>query len=240
MLFLAMSAFQGQTQDDAFTALMRHRPAGIQLTPGNLPSEGFRARVAAADVVTRPHHGFSWSAYRQAVYDDGGRPLLKERCRSLHPPRSQPPVSRRGRVVAPTLVVEPNAWLESAAADDLLLETMMPGYVLGNGAELERAMAMGLRLAVDVSHLEIQRWCGALNDGVYRRVLGYARIEEVHVSTSRRCYDTHGLLTPDTPGLAWARERLPEVPVVLESHWHRLDVEQQREQLQLLGVRTTG
>ena len=140
----------------------------------------------------------------------------------------------RGKGLAFEPTFDWSRWLPIALAHDLIVETMYPGYLLANEAELDAAMAAGLRLAVDVSHLEIQRYRGVLSDAGRRRVLLYDRIEEIHVSTSRRGSDAHAPLTSRTPGLGWARERVQEVPVVIESYWHRLSFDDQRRQVDLL------
>lgn len=228
MLLLAMSCLQSRTQDAAFDALSRHAVDGLQLTPGNLPSPGFRDRVAAFAGATRLHHGFAWDRYRQRVYDESGTLLLRERDRSVHPPHTAPYAGPEA------CVADAVAWLRQVAAFDPLLETMYPGYVLGCGVELELAMDLGLRLAVDVSHLHLQRAAGALPASVERRLREYPRVEEIHVSASDGRSDRHALLQPDTPGLDWARARLADLPVVLESYWHRMDFDAQRRQIDLL------
>lgn len=106
--------------------------------------------------------------------------------------------------------------------------------MLGCGDELELAMDLGLRLAVDVSHLHLQRAAGVLPASVERRLREHPRVEEIHVSANDGRSDRHALLQPDTPGLDWARARLADLPVVLESYWHRIDFDAQRRQLDLL------
>ncbi len=178
MLLLAMSCLQSRTQDAAFDELARHDVDGLQLTPGNLPSPGFRARIAGFDGTTRLHHGFAWELYRQRVYDGCGNLQLREPGRSVHPPRALPHAG------AEPSVADPVAWLRGVAPCDPLLETMYPGYVLGCGAELELAMDLGVRLAVDVSHLHLQRTAGVLSSAVERRLREYSRVEEIHVSAN--------------------------------------------------------
>ena len=80
--------------------------------------------------------------------------------------------------------------------------------MLGTGAELERAMDARLRLAVDVSHLHIQRCAGVLSDTTLRRVLAYARVAEVHVSQNDGRTDQHHPIHEHTPYLGWVRERV--------------------------------
>lgn len=223
MLLLALSCFQGRTQDAAFDAVRVHGVDGVQLTPGNLPSPDFRERIAEYGGTVRLHHRFAWDRYRREVYDERAQPVGILRDQSVHPPRTDDP-----------RVPDARRWLEGAVARDLLLETMYPGYLLGSGAELELAMDVGARLAVDVSHLHLQRHAGVLADATVRRVLGYARVEEVHVSNNDGRGDQHAPLDAATPYLGWARERLGDLPVVVESYWHRIPLDDQRRQLDLL------
>lgn len=122
----------------------------------------------------------------------------------------------------------------TAETRDVLWETMYPGYHLGTGKDLERAMAAGLRLAVDIAHLAIQTHLGALSDGTRRRLEDYSKVEEIHVSRSQRASDAHLPLTPDTPGLDWARARGAAIPLILESRWHQRSFDEQRAELDLL------
>jgi hypothetical protein len=222
MLFLAMSCLQARLQDRAFDELVALAPDGIQLTPGNLPVPGFRERALAWGGALRVHHGFAWDRYRRAVYDRAHGPLIDEHDRSIHPPH--PPADAPEGFAA--------RWLADAAERDLLLETMYPGHVLGTGAELALAMDLGIRLAVDVSHLHIQRTAGALSAAVERRVLAYERIAEIHVSANDGRSDRHAPVTAETPGLAWARERGRNLPLVLECYMHRLTADERRRQVE--------
>ncbi len=95
---------------------------------------------------------------------------------------------------------------------------MYPGYRLGCGAELERAMEQGLTLAVDVSHINIQLCAGVMSVCTWERLQRYAAIAEVHVSDNAGRVDSHGPLTADTFGLSWAKERCVQgIPLVLRS-----------------------
>ena len=212
MLFVAMSCLQGRQMRAAFDELAR-LGVGIQLTPGNLPTPGFRAHVAASGVATRRHHGFAWDARKTATWRDGACVVESE---SVHPP------------------LVDDVW---RGWDDAMpiLEVMYPGYVLGTGAEVERAMDDGVVLAVDVSHVYLQRMQGAMTDATWRRLADYDRIAEVHVSANRGRADTHQPLADDTFGLAWARERVASGdPVILECYMHKLSEERRREQLEKL------
>ena len=234
MLLLAMSCLQGRTQDEAFDALTRHPIDGIQLTPGNLPSPGFERRInnyCESGRAIRLHHGFSYRRYRCRVFDDHGEPLVSGVNRSLHPPRSIDIRSRRG--ITERAVSEQD-WLAIAERFDTVWETMMPTWRLGIGAEIEKAMHLGLRLAVDVSHLHIQRQLGVIREVELKRLFDYQRIEEIHVSHNNGRVDQHQPICADTPYLDWVRERLNELPVVLESYWHRASFDAQSEQIKLL------
>jgi hypothetical protein len=138
----------------------------------------------------------------------------------MHPPRA--------RDVA-------EGWLPP---DDLVLETMYPGYAaLANGDQIAAAMDAGQWLAIDVAHLGIQMYHGVLDPVVLKRVLEYERVAEVHVSTSREGHDTHARLASDTWGVEWARDRLAAgIPVILECYMHKLLPEEREEQVaRMLG-----
>jgi hypothetical protein len=181
---------------------------GVQLTPGNHPTPGFRAHVAGR--VTRTHHGFDFEHRLRAVWR-GGR--LVTDATSVHPP-------------------ETLAGMEGA---EVVLETMYPGERLGTGEELAWAMARGLRLAVDVSHLHIQRTAGVLGDRTLARLLDYDRIEEVHVSANDGRRDAHAAIRDDSFGLDWARARHHAgTPVIVECYMHKLSDDDRRRQVALV------
>jgi hypothetical protein len=215
MLFAALSSLQGRPMTDAFDELAALGVA-LQLTPGNHPTPGFRAHVAASGVVTRRHHGFSFDARRTAVWLDGACVTDAE---SVHPPEAGAPW---------------RAWYEAAPVRPIL-EVMHPGFALGTGDEVERAMDEALPLAVDISHVHIQRTQGVMADRTWRRLRDYAGIAEVHVSANLGRHDSHAPLQATTFGLAWARERLAgDDPVVFESYLHRLSTGEREAQLALL------
>jgi hypothetical protein len=208
MLFVALSCLQGRTQAEAFSTLARLPVAGIQLTPGNLPSVGFRELAHSYQGVLRYHHSFSWDHYRAQVYDAAGRTPKLPRTWSIHPPEAKHPVRF-------------DVWLTGALEVDALCEVMYPGYSLGQDAQLLDAMASGLRLAVDISHLHIQRVRGDLREATLNKLFDYSRIEEVHVSHNAGRADSHLPLLEETPWLAWARERQRAgTPLVFESRMH--------------------
>ncbi|MCP3065110.1 hypothetical protein LXT21_40695 [Myxococcus sp. K38C18041901] len=195
---------------------------GLQLTPGNAPTEGFLESLARQGVPTRTHHGFDARALRSRVWSDTARCMV--RSDSVHPPRDVDAASAH--------------WRKRAEAGDyahLTLETMYPGHALGTGDALQWAMDLGLRLAVDVSHLHIQRTAGRLSDAVLHRLWDHPHIDEVHVSANPGDRDAHEPLTADTFGLGWARERMRSgLPVIFECYLHRLTPDERREQLALL------
>jgi hypothetical protein len=225
VLFVALSCLQGRPMQSAAEELLGLRPElAIQLTPGCVPTEGFSRWLVGKGVTGRTHHGFSWHALRRSVWcKDSGALLV--RAHSVHPPKA-------GSVAGTTF------WEESQRHSEtgVVFETMYPGHVLGIGAELERAMDSGLRLAVDVSHLFIQRTSGALRNETLEKVFGYSRIEEVHVSANDGTRDQHRSITETTFGLEWVREMFARsVPVVVESYLHTQSTGQRQEQLALIA-----
>jgi hypothetical protein len=209
MLYLALSCFQGRRMSDAAETLAALAPGriGLQLTPGCAPSP------ISVDCPLRTHHGFTYQALRMPVWKDG---RLQWQGDSMHPPRSRE---------------VPESW---QPPDDVVLETMYPGYAaLACGEQLAAALDAGRWLAVDIAHLDIQRYHGILDDTVLRRLLEYPRIAEVHVSTSHHARDTHAKLTDATWGVEWARTRLAAgTPVILECYMHKLSHEERLEQVE--------
>ena len=161
---------------------------------------------------TRTHHGFSHRALRARVWHGG---TLLWHGDSLHPPLQNE---------------VPDGW---QAPDDVVMETMYPGYAaLASGDQIAAAMDTGRWLAVDVAHLGIQMHHGILAKTVLQRLLDYQRVAEVHVSTSREARDTHARLSNTTWGVEWARARLAAgTPVILECYMHKLSHEERLEQV---------
>ena len=217
MLFLATSCLQGRPITRAVLALLALRPDGLQLCPGHTPAASLRPLLDRVDLPLLHHHGFSWTAWRQPVHRADG-PLVGGPGWSLHPPGG-PGMER---------------WLEARAADGIVVEVMTPGAWLGDGPSLRRAMEAGVALAVDVSHLHVQRQAGVLDDATLARLLDYDRVAEVHVSDNDGTADQHRPLTPRSFGLDWARERgRAGTPIVLECRMHRLDLDTRARQLEL-------
>ena len=219
MLFVALSSLQGRPMARAFDELAS-LGVGIQLTPGNIPTPDFANHVAQSRVVTRRHHGFTFDARRTPTWDASGACVVASE--SVHPPEDDETAG------------DWRAWYANAEARPIL-EVMYPGYALGTGDEVERAMADALPLAIDVSHVFIQRTQGAMDDRVWRRLADYPHIAEVHVSANAGRHDTHEPLRADSFGLAWARERVKAVPVVLECYMHRLSLDERRRQIDLVN-----
>lgn len=202
----------------AFRELQSLGVEGVQLTPGNQPTAGFSDEVSGARLPTRTHHGFTWRAFRtREVWSAHGDCLVDSD--SVHAPLANSEASQH--------------YLERLRPG-LVLETMYPSYALGDGSSLERAMDLGVPLAVDVSHLFIQQAQGVLGDATLRRLFDYQHVAEVHVSANDGRRDLHAPLTPKTFGLEWAHEReRAGTPVVLECYFHRLPRDQRLRQLEL-------
>ncbi len=221
MLYLALSCLQGRPALQACRDLRSLGEVGIQLTPGNVPDPSLAGELAHA--LVRTHHGFSWSAMKQRVWDDSGR--CRVSADSVHPPTEKEPAYA--------------LWWEAIGeqSQPAIYETMYPGYRLGSGEEIERAMDLGLNLAVDVSHIYIQRSAGVLSAGTWRRLQRYAGIAELHVSDNAGRIDSHRPLTANTFGLGWARERASTgLPIVLEAYMHKLTDTERRAQVELLTL----
>ncbi|MDC0712575.1 hypothetical protein POL68_29195 [Stigmatella sp. ncwal1] len=198
---------------------------GLQLTPGNVPTEGFEGFLEGLrekEVSLRTHHGFTPQALRTPVWSPDAECLVDSR--SVHPPRD--------------VDAARDAWVrraEDGGFQGCVLETMYPGYLLGTGEALLWAMDLRLRLAVDIAHLHIQHASGRLPGHVWRRLQDHLDIEEVHVSANPGDRDAHQPLTLGTFGLEWAQERLAQgTPVILECYMHRLSKDARRSQLDLL------
>lgn len=202
----------------ALDSLAELEPDGVQLTPGNMPTPDFQHALTESKLATRTHHGFSFTAFRtRDVWADDGRCLTTSD--SVHPPASNAKAREK--------------YLENRPPE-LVLETMYPSYALGSGEELEHAMELNLPLAIDVSHLFIQKTQGVISAATLRRLYDYDNVHEVHVSANDGRRDGHAPLTPKTFGLEWAHERARAgVPLILECYFHRLTVDERRAQLSL-------
>lgn len=222
MLLLATSCLQGQPLARAALALLALRPDGLQLCPGNHPSPGLEALLRQLDAPIRYHHGFAWDAYRQPVWDKHGLPLVPTSARSLHPPQDPPPEGAR-------------AWLARAAAEGWVLEVMPPGWILSDDRDIRDAIELGVRLAVDISHLHILQTQGRLSAQTLRLLLEADTIDEVHVSESDGRLDLHRSFSETTPWLGWAQARARDgVPLVVECYLHRYTRDERRRMLEVV------
>jgi hypothetical protein len=221
MLYLALSCLQGREMLSAARELLGLGVNGIQLTPGNVPTPGFQEWLERQQVSTRTHHGFHLKALKRRVWSKEADCLVN--ADSVHPPQIKDGIAE--------------TWKQKAERGDYdrLLETMYPGYCLGCGEELSWAMDLGLKLAVDVSHIHIQLCQGVLDESVWHRLQAYDRIGELHVSANNGLADIHQALTKETFGLDWVRDRSSDgTPVILECYMHRLSDVQRREQIELV------
>lgn len=197
---------------------------GLQLTPGLAPTENFRTWLDEQRITIRTHHGFSAYRLRCKVWSDDGDCLVTSD--SVHPPLTNHPAQK--------------LWWQRANSGDyhhLILETMYPQYLLGSGEELERAMDLGLLLAVDVSHIYIQFSQGSLSQSIWLRLQNYDNIRELHLSSNTGSADIHQPLSKNTFGLDWVRERAQDgKPVILECYLHKLSSQERLEQLELINI----
>lgn len=212
MLYLAMSCFQRRPQLMAYEDLIALSPDGVQLTPGNLPSSGFKEQIK---VPYRFHHGFAWDKPKRNVYDGDNMPIDIGKDHSIHPPQ-------KGHFAT---------WIEQVG--DYILETMYPGYLLGNGEEIEIAMSLGKRLAVDISHVFIMKTQGVISDSTINKLFDYEKIEEIHVSHNEGRFDSHLSIGNNTPYLNWAKSRL-NLNVVYEGYMHKLSLDERLKQVDFI------
>jgi hypothetical protein len=232
MLFLALSCLQGREMQSAAQELIDLEIDGLQLTPGNAPSEKFQQWISQQQLEIRTHHGFYWDGLRQRVWDSNGNCLV--RSHSVHPPKIEDEVSQ--------------IWRQRAAQGEyqnILLETMYPGYCLGSSEEILWAMAVGLNLAVDVSHIYIQLCQGSLDRSTWQKLQDYPNIGEFHISANNGKGDIHQPINNETFGLDWIRDRVsaPQggrtngnryLPVILECYMHYLSFTERQEQVNLV------
>jgi len=227
VLFLATSCLQARPLDEAIEALCPLAD-GVQLAPGNLPSARARELVDSLGAArTRHHHTFDSHAPKRAIYARDGSMLRTHERWSVHPP-------------LPREEIDHELWFALACAAPWATEVMYPGERLGTGAEILRAMRARMPLAVDISHLYIQRCAGAIDEQTLRALFDYDNIVEVHVSANNGSHDSHQPLTERTFGLPWARERLTSgTPTVLECYMHRLSLDDRRRQIDLVRTDKT-
>ncbi len=225
VFLLALSCLQGRPKRHAADELLGLGDAidGLQLTPGNPPDAAFDAWVQRTDVPLRTHHGYCEQALRRRVWGSDGRCLVSST--SVHAPL------QKGNDA-----IDAQRWRQRIETEgsEALLETMHPGYLLASDAEFHWAMDLGLRLAVDVSHLFILKTQGLLQDKTLRRLFDYPLIPEIHLSDNNGKHDLHLPIRPQTFGLSWAQERClqsEDVDLVLECYMHRMTEEQRQAQV---------
>jgi hypothetical protein len=224
MLFLALSCLQGREMLSAAQDLIELEIDGLQLTPGNAPSPGFEQWLSQQKVEIRTHHGFHWQGLRRRVWSKEADCLVK--ANSVHPPQTKDQISQIWQQKA-----------EKGEYQHLLLETMYPGYCLGSSAEILWAMAIGLNLAVDVSHIYIQLCQGSLDLPTWQKLQNYEKIGEFHVSANHGVGDIHRPIAKNSFGLDWVSDRTKNnknLPVILESYMHRLSFTERQHQVKLL------
>ncbi len=199
---------------------------GLQLTPGNAPSNNFQQWLSQQPLKIRTHHGFSWDRLRQKVWDTNGNCLVSSN--SVHPPKIEDEVSQIWRRKA-----------EQGAYQNLVLETMYAGYYLGSSDDILWAMAVGLNLAVDVSHIYIQLCQGSLDRSTWQKLQNYPNIGEFHISANNGKGDIHQPIDPQTFGLDWIRDRTngnQDLPVILECYMHHLSFIERQAQVKLVCI----
>jgi hypothetical protein len=215
MIYLALSCLQGRSLQSAATELSALGD-GVQFTPGNEPSAHFVLPATA-----KTHHGFSLRARSQQVWSDEGMCLVTSD--SVHPPKLDSNAGARY-----------DQWYDNSASRSAL-ETMYPGYCLGTGDALERAMERCWPLAVDISHLFIQRAANVISVAQLNRVFSYGHITEIHVSANNGSHDSHQLICENTFGLRWAQERAGTgIPLVFEAYLHTVSSDNRKRQIDLI------
>jgi len=229
MLYLTLSCFQGREVLPAAQELLRLEIDGLPLTPGNFPSVGFKEWLPQQKILIRTHHGFNWQGLRQRVWDSKANCLVS--ADSIYPPQIKSNATQAG--------IE-KIWQQKAEQgnyQNILLETIYAGYLLGSDREINWAMEIGLNLAVDVSHIYIQLCQGSLNFSTWQRLQEYPNIGKFHLSANNGNGDIHQPLTKDTFGLDWVRDRSAnnlEIPIILECYMHRLTFTERQQQVKFL------
>lgn len=215
MLFIALSSLQARSQISAYNDIILLSPDGIQLTPGNFPSLNFKNEIKAPYAK---HHGFCWDKRKTNVYDENLKPINIDYNHSIHPPKEN-------------LNVNFEYWLENVG--DYIFECMYPGYWLGSGDQIEKAINLGKRLAVDISHLHIIVNHNLISKFQLNKLLNYDKISEIHISQNNGKYDTHNLITKDAPFLNWVSSR-KDLLWVYESYLHKLSLDERLEQIEIV------
>lgn len=199
--------------------LLKLNPYGLQLTPGNIPSKNFENWLNQNKIKFIYHHGFSWFALKQKVWDENGKCLVNSD--SIHPPEKN--------------TLDTEKWYKILEDNDLpTLETMYPNYFLGSGSEIEMAMSLKIKLAVDISHIYIQKYNNLISDKVWKKLQNYENIKEIHVSSNLGKFDSHFEISKKSYELNWAIERSKDIPIILECYMHKLSENDRLKQIKLL------
>lgn len=226
-LFLALSCLQGRPRSSAAAELMSLGVDGLQLTPGNPPDLQFEDELRAAGTPFRTHHGYIETCLRGPVWD-GARCVSASD--SVHPPRLAEGDDSGG---------QEKEW-RRAVNETCAIELMYPGYMLGTGEGAEWAMEARLPIAVDVSHIHIQRTRGVMEERTWRKLQDYEHIREVHVSANEGRHDSHRPLDEGSFGVEWARAKMRSGTLcVLECYMHRLDQDARQRQVARLRGQTS-
>lgn len=217
-LYLALSCFQGQEQLEAYNKLLKLKPDGIQLTPGNKVSSGFKNYQT---IPYRLHHTFSWTKVKEPIYDNNGkicREILENQ--SIHPP------------VIKDYKNTFKFWLSQITTE--IIELMFPTYYGGNDEEINAILDANFKIAVDISHLFICKTKSSISDNTLKRILNYQNILEIHISQNTGSRDSHDPINKKCPFIDWASERGQEIPLIFESYLFRLSEKEQLNQVELV------
>lgn len=210
MFLLALSCLQGHSSIDAARQLWTLSPDGLQLTPGCSPSAEFLPWLTQNSIPVSTHHGYTPTALRRPVWSADG--TLTSTSDSIHPPKRGHPAEAH--------------WLEQVLTSQRrpIVEVMYPGWCLSGTRAIAEALDAELNLAVDVSHLHIQRSAGALDDTTLRRLLESPLVTEVHLSANDGRRDLHHTADITSWGFGWATERsIDGIPLIYEAYLHRVD-----------------
>jgi hypothetical protein len=217
-LYLALSCFQGQEQIEAYNKLLKLKPDGIQLTPGNKVSANFKEHQT---IPYRLHHAFSWTKVKDPIYDNTGKICRKVLSnQSIHPP------------VIKDYKNTFKFWLNQLT--DEIVELMFPTYYGGNEEEINDILDNKQKIAVDISHLYICQKKSTITEATLRRIFNYSNISEIHVSQNDGTRDSHSPITKDCPFISWAKEKAQDTPIVFESYFLKISEKEQLQQVNLV------
>lgn len=213
--YLALSCLQGRTQQQAYNELLELNPDGIQLTPGNYLSPNFKDKIG---IPYKYHHGFSWDARKQQVYDENFNVLVKDH--SIHPPKRNDYLNFF-------------KWVEGV---DNVLEIMYGDYFLSSDKEINYILDLNKPIALDISHLYINYINNTIDCYTIDRLFDYENIKEIHISQNNGKYDTHSEITKDCPFLDNVKYaiRNNDAIVVFESYLHKKSKEERIDKINII------